>query len=104
MGLAQSQASVTYAPSNNRIDAVFRLVLLLVWTWTVWPIISAIGLIGGLFLFIVDFISQLFSGGQGLSTSGTGGGMFGRWAYRLFLWPLGQLSYIVLGGMLPVLP
>lgn len=103
MGLAQSQGSVTYAPASNRLDAIFRLLLALLYTWTIWQIVSAIGIIAGLLFFLVDFFIQLITGGGGYSSTG-GSGTFSMWAYRLFLWPLGQFTYIILGGTFPVLP
>lgn len=80
-------------PSNQRLDAIFRIVLLLVYTVTIWPIVLAIGLIGGLVFMITDVIVQLWKGNSGIQTYGNSA--VTGWAERLFFWPIEQLKYII---------
>lgn len=100
MAMAQDQASYAYAPGSNRLDALLRIVLAILYTTTLWPIVALIGGIGGLVFAVLDWILQLLRGDDGLSESGT----LGMWGMRLFLWPIGQATYIILGGEFPILP
>lgn len=89
-----------YAPAGNRTDALFRILLLAIWTWTIWPIVLTIGLIGGVVFFVLDVILQLIRGDPGLM-----GGTISTWSQRLFAWPLGQLEYIIgTEPQFPILP
>jgi len=78
-------------PSNGRLDAIFRIVLAIVFTVTIWPFVVAVGLIGGLVFAVVDLVLQLIYGGRGA----TGGGIVTGWGQRLFWWPIDQLTYII---------
>lgn len=81
-------------PANPRLDALFRLLLLVVWVPFIWPFVTIIGLIGGVVFFLGDFIKQLIWGSDGW-TAGGGGGWLETWSARLFHWPRAQLEYII---------
>lgn len=80
-------------PSRPRIDALFRVVLLLVWTWTIWPFILAIGLIAGVLWMLTDVILQLVQGNSGISNNRKS--RTTDWLERIFFWPFEQLKYII---------
>ena len=84
--------SYSYAPQNERADALFRVALLLVWTWTIWPIVLTTGLVGGIVFMMIDVILQLIRGDTGYNASNS---MLAMWTKRLFRYPFDQLWYII---------
>lgn len=103
MAMAESDSMWTITIMSARLEAVFRVLLLLLWSWTIWPIVLTIGVIAGGFFFLVDILIQLVFGDEGYTGSGVT--TLSAWASRLFFWPFEQLFYIVgTRDRFPVLP
>lgn len=88
---------------DGRIDALVRL-LLLIYVFTIYPIVVAIGLIAGLLWMIIDVLAQLWHGDERYTLFNRDGILLGG-LLALFRWWMVQLEYIVgLRTHFPVLP
>lgn len=76
---------------RQRSQAVYRI-LGLIYLFTLWPIVSIIGMIAGVIFAVIDILWQLATNSSGFGMMGIGG-----FASRLFRWPLDQLGYILIG-------
>lgn len=76
------------AIGTERSNAVYRIIGL-VYVATIYPFVAGIGFIGGFVAMIIDVVMRL------LTDDGYDGTIW-DWGERLFMWPLNQLTYIVL--------
>lgn len=78
-------------PDSPRLDAVFR-VLLLIYLFTIFPIVLLIGLIAGIIFMVIDVLLQLIRGDEGYNRFDN---TLTNWLQSIFFWPLEQLKYII---------
>jgi hypothetical protein len=69
------------------------MLLLLLYTWTVYPFVAFIGIVGGLLFMLTDVLLQLWKGDSGIGGSQTSS--VTDWEMRLFMWPIHQIGYII---------
>lgn len=88
---------------DGRIDALVRL-LLLIYVFTIYPIVVVIGLFAGLFWMLIDVLAQLYYGDERLTLFNRDGFVLGGLLALFRLWMV-QLEYIVgIRSTFPVLP
>lgn len=89
---------------SPRGDAIYRLGYLLLVSWWLLPILTAVATITAIIWMVIDVVMQLLFGSEGW-TAGGRGGTVQDWLKRLTYWPWHQIEWAVFGkGMFPWLP
>lgn len=86
---------------QNRSKGIWQLVGL-VYLVTIWPVVLAIGVIGGLVWMIIDVLKKVILNSGAANQTAAGIPAFGA---RLFEWPIKQFKWVFKGdGKFPFLP